>query len=246
MCGIDCIQPTSNSIVIDDWLEFEFPDSSLLVFRSAIETLIKRVLANPSYHYNDHDHRLVQTVRTILDFEETFAQLKTPANIGEKPRFFFPLAQGTARRVRQKKNPIRGGFVQSVNIARKNGRKFEQTDSSSSGSHLTDSMTTLRVSDGSRLLNGLANGHGSSAQQNQASVLLSAITLESKFGDYRDEKIFLLIRPRQKKSVDIAQQTNKWVFAPQTEKKILHYNNVSFLKYFFNYYLLSKKHLEGF
>lgn len=236
MCGIDCIRPTANSIVIDDWLEFEFHDDSLFVFRSAIETLIRRVLANPSYQYYDYDNNLVQTACAILDLEEVFGDLKVPSNIGAKPLFFFPLAQGTGRRIRQKMNPLRGSFVQSVNTARRNRNKYEQNDSYSSCSRLSDSMKTLRVSDSSRLLNGLSKGHnGPLVQQNQACALLNTVTFDNKFGDYNDSKIFLLIKPRQKKSVEIAQQTNKWVFAPHTEKKILHFHSVSTFSSIFAY-----------
>lgn len=237
MCGIDSIQPTPNSILIDDWLEFEFPDNGPLFLRSAMQILVKRILANPSYHYNEHDYKLVQTVRSVLDVEEVFADLKLPVNIGDKPRFFFPLGQAV-RRVRQRHNPLRGGLTQSVNAYRRNGHKNDQTnprrDCVSDGSRLlngltsngdlTDSLKTLRLTNGTRLLNGL---NGVSMVHNRESTFLNGITLENKFGDYRDDKIFMLIRPKQKKSVDIAQQTNKWVFAPQTEKKILHYNRVS-------------------
>ncbi|KAJ8967966.1 hypothetical protein NQ317_007324 [Molorchus minor] len=123
MCGIDSIQPTPNSIIIDDWIEFEFPDESVLCLRNAISDLLKRVLACPSYIYIDFDNLLLETIHKVLEVEEVFADLKLPPNIGDKPKFFFPQNDLTNRRVRSHVNPIRGGFLQAANMVRQNKQR---------------------------------------------------------------------------------------------------------------------------
>ncbi|XP_066149706.1 YTH domain-containing protein 1-like isoform X2 [Euwallacea fornicatus] len=45
-------------------------------------------------------------------------------------------------------------------------------------------------------------------------------SMEKKM-EYPDDPIFVLIKAREKKNIDIAQKTYKWVFSPQTEKKVI-------------------------
>lgn len=45
----------------------------------------------------------------------------------------------------------------------------------------------------------------------------------SQIPDYPDNPIFVLIRAAEKRNIDIAQSSRKWVFSPQTEKKVIHY-----------------------
>lgn len=48
----------------------------------------------------------------------------------------------------------------------------------------------------------------------------------SQIPEYPDNPIFVLIRAAEKRNIDIAQSSRKWVFSPQTEKKIIHYSMV--------------------
>lgn len=45
----------------------------------------------------------------------------------------------------------------------------------------------------------------------------------SQIPEYPDNPIFVLIRAAEKRNIDIAQSSRKWVFSPQTEKKVIHY-----------------------
>lgn len=76
------------------------------------------------------------------------------------------------------------------------------------------------------------------SMQNPGELLINALQNESAneplnskwyFGgpleQVGDSKIFLLIKPKQRQNVEIAQQTAKWIFAPQTEKKILSFKS---------------------
>lgn len=80
------------------------------------------------------------------------------------------------------------------------------------------------------------------SMQNPGELLINALQNESAneplnskwyFGgpleQVGDSKIFLLIKPKQRQNVEIAQQTAKWIFAPQTEKKILSFKSVSII-----------------
>ncbi|KAJ8937482.1 hypothetical protein NQ314_011872 [Rhamnusium bicolor] len=253
MCGIDTINPTPNSVSIDDWLEFEFPDKSPIYLRSAIENLIKKVLSNPSCYYNDRDYLVLNTLHKVLDIEEVFADLKSPINIGDKPRFFFPQNEPASRRGRNKPNPVRGGFVEAINGVRRNkprsprkyhpGFRSQNKEQLNFGSCSTsrnmgedfqsvcNSVQNLKVSHGNsahQLLSALGNAQEEGAaalpmleQRAEASPsrYFHNTNAEEKFGDYVDDKIFILIKPRLRRNIEIAQQTNKWIFAPQTEKR---------------------------
>lgn len=59
----------------------------------------------------------------------------------------------------------------------------------------------------------------------------------SQIPEYPDNPIFVLIRAAEKRNIDIAQSSRKWVFSPQTEKKVIHYamkGKKIYLVYFVN------------
>ncbi|KAJ8954936.1 hypothetical protein NQ318_000366 [Aromia moschata] len=259
MCGIDNIRPTPNSTIIDEWIEFEYPDESAIYLRTSIEELIQRVLKYPSYSYSDYDYLLLQTLHRVLDIEEVYADLKPPLNIGDKPKFFFPQNDGPNRKARNRINPVRGGFVQALHFAKHNKQKgsrkthynsynsMQRYRNSQYGStsdnfsteddfqRVCTSVQNLNVSNlnpADRLLNGLIREQkeqtvpaSSEGRDSTPTRFFQRTSAEEKFGDYVDEKIFILIKPKQRKNVEIAQQTSKWIFAPQTEKKILHFTS---------------------
>lgn len=79
-----------------------------------------------------------------------------------------------------------------------------------------------------RLLNGLT---GVRQKVETAQDLLK------KYSKYPDRDIYVLVKPKSILNVRIALGSSKWIFAPQTEKKILHFFDVSILIYCFIYYI---------
>lgn len=61
----------------------------------------------------------------------------------------------------------------------------------------------------------------------EVSATPSVYALTEKCFEFPDNPIFVFIRANEKRNIDIAQSCNKWVFSPQTEKKVLSFDNVS-------------------
>ncbi|CAG9865213.1 unnamed protein product [Phyllotreta striolata] len=242
VCGVHTVTPSPNVLNIDDWMEFEYPNHNLIYLRKALETLIGNVLTCPRYSYTEYDNIIIKTVRSILDAEETVADLKPPLHIGRKPRFFLPLPQSQRYRAggdnwRERKNDfnrhppqnnaayqnpvgyrpgssprkITGAIKRSSNSAtRANSIECDRADSAQ------NRKLFARHNGGPPGLGGEFEGASSGGNRWRFDVPEPLVD---------DGKIFILIKPKQTRNVDIAQQTSKWIFAPQTEKKILTYRS---------------------
>ncbi|XP_076259602.1 3'-5' RNA helicase YTHDC2-like [Rhynchophorus ferrugineus] len=65
--------------------------------------------------------------------------------------------------------------------------------------------------------------------------MLEFDVVRRRFEDYDDNPMFLLIRASEKRNIDIAQSCKKWVFSPQTEKKVLYYSSKGKIIYLIYY-----------
>lgn len=287
MCGNDVIYPTPNTILIDDWIEFQYPFPELNNLRKRMEFLIKTLMIMPSYRYSEIDLKVIRALRNILNIEENLISIPHPAFVGEKPRFLLPLKEYENRphtnlqknnqprkerkavgRVQQYRESSMGQQMMSfkmhnrINIHNyrtnrdcenvcwdentylrsyysenyhQNGAIPRTTNGfTKNGSDSpTDSLSYLGSQDSqsswdpvhgdldpaTRLLNGLTGVR---------SKVETAQDLLKKYSNYPDRDIYVLIRPKSISNVRIAFGSSKWIFAPQTEKKILHFFEVSF------------------
>ncbi|XP_050304202.1 3'-5' RNA helicase YTHDC2-like isoform X2 [Anthonomus grandis grandis] len=67
-----------------------------------------------------------------------------------------------------------------------------------------------------------SNQGGSMMPQNRLRTYFRSATAElERVLQYPDDPVFLFIKANEKKNIDIAQSAKKWVFSPQTEKKVI-------------------------
>ncbi|XP_074041898.1 3'-5' RNA helicase YTHDC2 isoform X2 [Leptinotarsa decemlineata] len=238
VCGIDSVSPLANMLNIDDWIEFEFPDHTAIYLRNAIEYLVATVLRNPPHNFSAHENRVVETLRKVLEEEELLADLKFPDQIGEKPKFFFPQNDFIHS---SKHNTWKGPkFNQKISnhSPKKNygmHRSKQYMENSNKVLHYNQQSDRSLISNsnrnfnaGQKLLSALRNGLSAGCSYEESTLDFpsnSRISFEREqnFNLERD-KIFILVRPKEKENVHIAQNTSKWIFSPQTEKKVLNFS----------------------
>lgn len=90
MCGDEVTYPTPNTIVMDDWIQFQYPCPQLNNLRKRMDFLIKTVMITPSYRYTDLDMKVLKTLKNVLNLEEDRINLSYPKDIGDKPKFLLP------------------------------------------------------------------------------------------------------------------------------------------------------------
>nr|CAH7744575.1 unnamed protein product [Callosobruchus chinensis] len=184
MCGNDLITPSPTTLVIDEWLEFTFPEAIYVTFRQSLEGLVKTVLQDPPQRYTNFDEHLVNTLRHVLDAEEQAADLKVPVSIGHRPKFFFPQngmvnpASANWRDVRVGRGERGGRGGHSSHLQRYPTRQQyhgpeRDNPRTSSPRAVCRTMDALQISDPSeRLLNGIA---GSSRQGTRESPIMPVL-----------------------------------------------------------------------
>lgn len=300
MCGNDVMYPTPHTILIDDWIQFQYPYAELNNLRKRMEYLIKTVMIVPNYKYTDLDYKIVKALRAVLDIEEKVISSSYPDNLGDKPKFLLPLKEykdvkasnnshrnnqnwratnphnnsrsehnrgnwrevGTRQNLnnsdsrqrtpnynpKQSTNNYRN-FNKSVNVSKMEktfGASHEignQYETSTEHSNRLISQNISSSSSDCYSVGVLQNTHCSKDVDNNpldsATKLLNGLTVSGnkmggptsatkRFSDYPDENIYLLIKPKSISNVKIAYGSRKWVFAPQTEKKVLFYHRVRF------------------
>ncbi|XP_057659878.1 3'-5' RNA helicase YTHDC2-like [Diorhabda carinulata] len=110
VCGIDVVAPSMNVLNIDDWVDFEYPDHSVIYLRNALDLIVNKVMSTPWYVYSSFDQLAIKTLRNVLESEETYAQLRMPDNVGDRPKFFLPqkcIQRRSWRDNEPNRNPIR-------------------------------------------------------------------------------------------------------------------------------------------
>lgn len=288
MCGNDVIYPTPNTILIDDWIEFQYPFPELNNLRKRMEFLIKTLMIMPSYRFSDIDLKVIKALRNVLNIEENVISLPHPAFVGEKPRFLLPLKEYENRpqtNLQKNKQPQRENKAavrvqqyressigqQMMSFKTHNGINIQNYRSNRVCENVYSNENTYPRSHYSeynhqngvilRSTNGFTRNESDSptdslshlgSQDSQSSWdpvhgdldpatrLLNGLTrvrpkmetaqdLLKKYSNYPDRDIYVLIRPKSISNVKIAFGSSKWIFAPQTEKKILHFFEVSLL-----------------
>lgn len=292
MCGNDVIYPTPNTILIDDWIEFQYPFPELNNLRKQMTYLIKTLMIMPSHRYSECDIKAIRALKNILNHEEALINLAYPSNIGEKPRFVVSLKEydnhrsvpnhqrngqnwrvlrdngnnhGKEQTQKNRENwrkpnkpePNQSNYNEghTVNNFRRNGRSNSSSNSEVSNGfsravvstdyargyldgmkrHTSDGVSqtgsdTSSLDPSNYTLTDFDNGwdrHGVSDVDPATRLLNGLTTGHNRYGNYPDRDIYVLIKPKLIANVRIAYGSSKWVFAPQTEKKILYYHEVS-------------------
>ncbi|KAL1505238.1 hypothetical protein ABEB36_004845 [Hypothenemus hampei] len=91
MCGINVIYPSSCSVKIDDWLEFNFASELPIKFRKTIQSLLHNSLSNPRYSFEKKNLIISNTLCKIVDIEERSAGIKVVQNVGIRPKFLYKI-----------------------------------------------------------------------------------------------------------------------------------------------------------
>lgn len=221
MCGIKTTTPQPNYLEIDEWLEFEFPSSQIITLRKSIENLIEKKLFSPINTFNEHDETTLRVLSNILMIEERQTDLIIPNGIKQRPRFF--------ELNRQFENNDTNKSMMHVETGRFDG--FNRNNYYENPVPQFNRLSVGHLNNGQNVKN---KGQMSffNALECRASSSTSSSSTTSSFrgyGDYPnfDKSVFILIKVKQESSVHIAQETRRWVFAPQTEKTVVALDNVS-------------------
>lgn len=310
MSGNEVEYPTPNTIIIDDWIQFQYPMQNFNIFRRHIDNLIKNVMAMPHLRFNEFQMKIVTTLRDILDAQETVISLPYPTHIGQKPKFLTPRKENGYSKtfIESKRNNenwraaydrpsySRGQNAQNRENWRNPGTSEQNSNTSKNRNpnyknksenfyeKISNNFSRNKKGNYSyfpnnndmvntappQLIKQSQNSNGKStspdnqnwrpirkrstsdpesdssspppdiqvAQGDSASRLLSALNNPCRIcynpdsnklraGCFTDKNIYVLIKPKTITNVTIAFDRLKWVFAPQTEKKIKHFSKVS-------------------
>lgn len=208
IAGNNVSVPSANNLVLDDWLDFEVINEQLIKFRLCINDLITKILSNPSYTYvynDEFDYELLKVLNFTLKSEDEAANFLQINNVGNRPRFFFKRFESQTHT--KQPNRINNG----------NNHINWRTEN-----HLCDQFKrNVRFNSGN--IRNMTNGNTSNSFNNN----------NGRF-EYRDNPIYVLIKPRTIQNIVIAFNSSKWVLAPHTEKKIINFAEV-ILKAVFNF-----------
>ncbi|XP_060527007.1 ATP-dependent DNA/RNA helicase DHX36-like isoform X1 [Cylas formicarius] len=255
MCGTNAVYPDEASLIIDDWVLFTFGEPLVLKFRRAMHDLIEKVLGNPWHSLDGRNNAVNDVLRKILELQDTETGLVQPRHIGVRPKFLY-----NAPNLRRGAGGASNGWIEVHKKGKspkrpppRTSRRFgmqstsvEQVRYGLQDISLTPSRRDPRSPDeeppyypekGGGFLpfryycNLQSSPASSGGEEGRTADVAFRGGASSRYGDFEDNPIFLMIRPLEKRNVDIAQSSHKWVFSPQTEKKILHFSKLGKIVY---------------
>ncbi|CAH0552749.1 unnamed protein product [Brassicogethes aeneus] len=226
VCGNDSESVCESTFIIDKWLEIDCLNCDIPQFRLFVKQLINKVLNNPAIMYRHLEYDTISVLNKVLFIEDTQLQLPQAIGIGYRPSFTYH----TERRRQQNYEP--------------NNERHHQGPSNGEVENLTRNFRNLasqerrpnNMNNSGDYQQGRRRNVNNVEKENYSGRNFSSAgpvdrfrmsNPEERYQSVPDAVVYILIKPRQTRSVNIAYCNGTWVFAPQTEKKIIHYYSMN-------------------
>ncbi|KAF5298687.1 hypothetical protein FQR65_LT09667 [Abscondita terminalis] len=237
-----------NSVVIDDWLNFQHGNSNLTQFRKVLREIIDKKIINPQYSFNDVENDVLNEMCRILTLEEQEHGLPQPTNLGTVHKYFStfhskPLERNYNHKRTNYSHDLNSMLSNNLNITSSGSRsKYKnsyrnyngETAATSPDNNIAKRSPACELSasvSSSVYYNGCING--TNAHGNLENRMRDILPLEHL--DLPPNTAFFIVKPPNYESLQRGISLSTWVFAPQSERKIFKFFNQGyFVILFFN------------
>ncbi|XP_072398033.1 3'-5' RNA helicase YTHDC2-like isoform X2 [Diabrotica undecimpunctata] len=174
-----------------------------------INTLYQKVVTNPQWHnFSSNDDIILSCLKEVLEIEELSAELKIPVRIGQQPRYFYP--QTTIRNQSQWSYDT----ACALPVPEAKDNKMPLCENQQGNVFTTNRLPYFHNVDRTNNISNISSLY----RENDLQYSNKLDRLK------KSSKVFLLIKARERYSINIGYSTSRWTFSPQTEKKIIQMN----------------------
>ncbi|KAK4880939.1 hypothetical protein RN001_004258 [Aquatica leii] len=243
-----------NSVVVDDWLNFQHGNSNLTHFRKVLREIIDKKISNPLYSFNLVEIEVLNEMCRILTFEENQHQLPQPSNLGTSPKAYYshfsskPLERNYNYKRTNHTHDLNSMLCNNLNITSSNNRaKYRNSYRSYNGENaVSGPESSVKRRNAAYDLRGSVssseyynyNGcvtNGTSAHSNLENSKSSRDILPLDLLHFPLNTAFFIVKPPNYECLQRGISLSTWVFAPQSERKIFKFFNQGyFIILFFN------------
>uniref|UniRef100_A0A1Y1L8Q9 RNA helicase n=1 Tax=Photinus pyralis TaxID=7054 RepID=A0A1Y1L8Q9_PHOPY len=224
MCGKEEIKE-DNSLVIDDWLNFQQSNEILTEYRLALHEIINKKISCPEYTFNDVENSILKIVSKMLSDEEKMCQLAQPNDIGVIPKC-FPVFSKTFMHNHHKRtnhtHNISNVVLSRLNItapSASRSRSVQSAPENVSGNNwnykINEKSQIVVESKSDKLLKALipTNSYINGRKVTQDILPLHSLELPAN-------TVFFIVKPPNYECLQKGISSSSWIFAPQSERKI--------------------------